>query len=133
MREGDGDGERRSWSRGQVNRSLRSQEAQGTTVWWAFTAVQYVSHSRRSRCWEMGLLTCIAGSSRNADPGRDEAATATGSLENGSRVVGLISSKDEGGRAIRIEVGHVPPRRQGREWLGLDGVPSFAVGRRESR
>lgn len=50
-------------------------------------------------------------------PGRDEAATATGSLEDGSRVVGLISSKDEGGRAIRMEVEHVPLRRQGTEWL----------------
>ena len=87
------------------------------TVWWIFTAVQYASHSRRSGCWETGLLTCIAGSSRNADPGRDEAATATDSLQNGSGVVGLISSKDEGGRAIRIEAQHVPLRRQGIEWL----------------
>ena len=65
------------------------------------------------------FLTCIARSSRNADPGRDEAATATGSQENGSRVVELISSKGEGGRAIRIEVEHVPLRRQGIECLLL--------------
>jgi len=43
----------------------------------------------------------------------------TGSLENGSRAVGLISSKDKGRRAIRIEVEHVPLRRQGIECLLL--------------
>jgi hypothetical protein len=123
MGDGDGDGERCSWSRGQVNRSLHSQEAQGTTAWWTFTVVQYVSHSRRSGYWETGLLTCIAGSSRDADPGHDRAATATGSLENSSRVVGLISSKDKDGRAIRTEVEHVPLRRQ--------GIESFFCGRAE--
>ena len=70
-----------------------------------------------------GILTCIAGSSRDADPGHDGAATATGSLENSSRVVGLISSKDKDGRAIRTEVEHVPLRRQ--------GIESFFCGRAE--